>query len=135
MARPDGWPMIGSRGQCYWGPRLILILLLHLEPGQRALLSAMRDDYYQDALEIVDDPYVLGKMIWARVQMLRRGNRPLVVSCQMLSPEDVALREIIEGKITQVSGYLVVLGDSLAMEDLVTRDEAVNTWHGNIAPA
>jgi hypothetical protein len=69
------------------------------------------------------------------MQMLRRGNRPLVLSCQLLSPEDVALREIIEGKITQVSGYLVVLGDSVAMEDLVTREDAVNTWHGNIAHA
>jgi hypothetical protein len=53
----------------------------------------------------------------------------------LLSPEDVALREIIEGRITQVSGYLVVLGDSVAMEDLVTREDAVNTWHGNIAHA
>jgi DNA-directed RNA polymerase subunit omega len=135
MARPDGWPMIGTRGQCYSGPRSILILLLHLEPGQRALLSAMRDDYYKDALEIVDDPYVLANMIWARVQMLRRGNRPLVESCQMLSPENVALREIIEGKITQVSGYLVVLGNSVVMEDLVKREDAVDMWHGNIAHA
>jgi DNA-directed RNA polymerase subunit omega len=95
----------------------------------------MRDDYYKDALEIVDDPYVLANMIWARVQMLRRGNRPLVESCQTLSPEDAALREIIEGKITQASGYLVVLGNSVVMEDLVKREDAVNTLHGNIAPA
>jgi DNA-directed RNA polymerase subunit omega len=86
----------------------------------------MRDDYYKDALEIVDDPYVLVTMIWARAQMLRRGDRPLVESCQMLSPENVALREIIEGKITQVSGYLVVLGNSVVMKDLIKRKDAVN---------
>jgi DNA-directed RNA polymerase subunit omega len=35
-----------------------------------------------------------------RVRQLRRGNRPLVESLEKLSPEDTALREIAEGKIT-----------------------------------
>jgi DNA-directed RNA polymerase subunit omega len=34
------------------------------------------------------------------VKQLRRGNRPLVESLEKLSPEDVALREVIEGKIS-----------------------------------
>jgi DNA-directed RNA polymerase subunit omega len=35
-----------------------------------------------------------------RVKQLKRGSRPLVESLEKLSPEDVALREIIDGKIS-----------------------------------
>ena len=31
---------------------------------------------------------------------LKRGNRPLVESLEKLTPEDTALREVIEGKIS-----------------------------------
>jgi len=34
------------------------------------------------------------------VKQLKRGNRPLVESLEKLAPEDVALREVIEGKIS-----------------------------------
>jgi DNA-directed RNA polymerase subunit omega len=34
-----------------------------------------------------------------RVKQLKRGSRPLVESLEKLLPEDIALREIIEGKI------------------------------------
>jgi DNA-directed RNA polymerase subunit omega len=81
----------------------------------------MRDDYFKAALEIVDDPYVLVNMIWERMQMLRRGNRPLVESPEMLPLEDVALREIIEGRITYVLGSVVV------PENLGTQERAGNT--------
>jgi DNA-directed RNA polymerase subunit omega len=84
----------------------------------------MRDDYYIEALEIVGDPYVLVNMLWERMQMLRRGNRPLVESLEKLQPEDVALREIIEGKVTHASGYLVVLGKSVVLENIVMRTSA-----------
>jgi DNA-directed RNA polymerase subunit omega len=68
----------------------------------------MRDDYFKEALEIVDDPYVLVNMIWERMQMLRRGNHPLVESIGKVPLEDIALREIIEGRITYVLGNVVV---------------------------
>jgi DNA-directed RNA polymerase subunit omega len=76
----------------------------------------MRDDYFKTALEIVDDPYVLVNMIWERMQMLRRGHRPLVESPEMLPLEDVALREIIEGRITSVLGN-VVIPENLAKQE------------------
>jgi len=47
----------------------------------------MRDEY-------------LDKARRRRVKQLKRGNRPLVESLEKLSPEDTALREIIEGKIS-----------------------------------
>jgi DNA-directed RNA polymerase subunit omega len=60
----------------------------------------MRDDYLQAALKVVDDPNILVNVVSTRVKQLRRGSRPLVESLEKLSPEDIALREIMEGKIT-----------------------------------
>jgi DNA-directed RNA polymerase subunit omega len=60
----------------------------------------MRDDYLQAALKVVDDPNILVNVVSTRVKQLRRGSRALVESLEKLSLEDVALREIMEGKIT-----------------------------------
>ena len=59
-----------------------------------------RDDYVKEALKVIPDPNVLINVVSRRVKQLRRGNRPLVESLEKLSSEDVALREIIEGKIS-----------------------------------
>lgn len=60
----------------------------------------MRDDYIKDALKSINDPNILINVVSRRVKQLKRGNRPLVESLEKLSPEDTALREIIEGKIS-----------------------------------
>ncbi|HTZ22184.1 MAG TPA: DNA-directed RNA polymerase subunit omega [Opitutaceae bacterium] len=60
----------------------------------------MRDDYIKEALKIISDPNVLINVVSRRVKQLKRGNRPLVESLEKLSPEDIALREVIEGKIS-----------------------------------
>lgn len=60
----------------------------------------MRDDYIKQALGKVLDPNVLVNVVSRRVKQLKRGNRPLIESLEKLSPEDVALREIIEEKIS-----------------------------------
>jgi DNA-directed RNA polymerase subunit omega len=60
----------------------------------------MRDDYLQAALKVVDDPNILVNVVSTRVKQLRRGSRALVESLEKLSLEDIALREIMEGKIT-----------------------------------
>jgi DNA-directed RNA polymerase subunit omega len=83
----------------------------------------MRNDYYKEALQIVGDPYVLINMIWGRTRMLWRGNRPLIGSFEELSPEDVALREIIDGAITHVSGDMVIQGNTIRLENIVTRSD------------
>ncbi len=59
----------------------------------------MRDDYIKGALKMVDDPNILVNLVSLRVKQLKRGNRPLVESLEKMSPEDTALREIMEGKI------------------------------------
>lgn len=60
----------------------------------------MRDDYIKEALKTINDPNVLINVVSRRVKQLKRGNRPLVESLEKLSPEDTALREVIEGKIS-----------------------------------
>ncbi|MBK9991429.1 MAG: DNA-directed RNA polymerase subunit omega [Verrucomicrobia bacterium] len=60
----------------------------------------MRDEYLQAALKVVDDPNILVNVVSTRVKQLRRGSRALVESLEKLSFEDIALREIMEGKIT-----------------------------------
>jgi len=61
---------------------------------------AMRDDYIKEAQKVITDPNILINVVSRRVKQLRRGSRPLVESLEKLAPEDVALREIIEGKIS-----------------------------------
>ena len=60
----------------------------------------MREEYLQEAAAIIDDPNILVNVVSRRVKQLRAGNSPLVESLERLSPEDIALREIIEGKIS-----------------------------------
>lgn len=60
----------------------------------------MRDEYLKEARNVINDPNVLINVVSRRVKQLKRGQRPLVESLEKLSLEDVALREIIEGKIT-----------------------------------
>jgi DNA-directed RNA polymerase subunit omega len=64
----------------------------------------MRDDYIRQALAKIQDPNVLINVVSRRVKQLKRGNRPLVESLEKLSSEDIALREIIEEKISHDAG-------------------------------
>jgi DNA-directed RNA polymerase subunit omega len=64
----------------------------------------MRDDYLYAATKVISDPYILVNVVSRRVKQLRRGSRPLVESLEKLSAEDVALREISEGKISYELG-------------------------------
>ncbi len=59
----------------------------------------MRDDYIKEALKVISDPNILVNVVSRRVKQLKRGSRPLVESLEKLSPEDIALREVIEAKI------------------------------------
>lgn len=70
----------------------------------------MRDDYLRQAHKVITDPNILINVISKRVKQLRSGQPPLVDSLEKLSLEDVALREVIEGKIT----YELPSGDEAA---------------------
>lgn len=61
----------------------------------------MRSDYLKEAQKIIKDPNILINVVSRRVKQLKsRGNEALVESLEKLSPEDIALREIIDGKIS-----------------------------------
>ncbi len=60
----------------------------------------MREDYLQEAQKVIPDANILVNVVSRRVKQLKSTHRPLVESLEKLSPEDIALREIIEGKIT-----------------------------------
>jgi DNA-directed RNA polymerase subunit omega len=60
----------------------------------------VRDEYLKEAQKSISDPNVLINLVSRRVKQLKRGHRPLVESLEKLTPEDIALREIIEGKIS-----------------------------------
>lgn len=71
----------------------------------------MRDDYLQNALQIISDPNILIDVVSARVKQLKRGHRPLVESLEKLTLENIALREIAEGRITYELASLQELAD------------------------
>ena len=67
----------------------------------------MRDEYLQEAQSIVEDPNALINLVSRRSKQLKHGSKPLIESLEKLEPEDVTLREIIEGK------RIVVVDDSI----------------------
>lgn len=60
----------------------------------------MRDDYLQAAQKKITDPMILINVVSRRAKQLKSGYKPLIESLERLSAEDMALREIMEGKIT-----------------------------------
>jgi|TARA_A100001015_G_scaffold149640_1_gene165983 DNA-directed RNA polymerase subunit omega len=59
----------------------------------------LRDDYLTEAQKVITDPMILVNVVSRRAKQLKSGYKPLVESLERLSAEDMALREIIEGKI------------------------------------
>jgi DNA-directed RNA polymerase subunit omega len=61
----------------------------------------VRSDYLREAQKVIKDPNILINVVSRRVKQLKsRNNEALVESLEKLSPEDIALREVIEGKIS-----------------------------------
>jgi DNA-directed RNA polymerase subunit omega len=62
----------------------------------------MRNDYLKAASAIIRDPNILINVVSKRVKQLKAGKKRLTDSLEKLDMEDIALKEIIEGKITYV---------------------------------
>jgi DNA-directed RNA polymerase subunit omega len=60
----------------------------------------LRNDYLAAAQLVIPDPMILINVISRRAKQLKSGYKPLVESLERLSAEDLALREVMEGKIT-----------------------------------
>ena len=59
----------------------------------------MRTELIEKASEVVEDPTVLINMVSKRVRQLNNGRSPLITVIERLGAADIALTEIIEGKI------------------------------------
>ncbi len=87
----------------------------------------MRADYLENALKVIDDPNILVNVVSRRVKQLKKGNRPLVESLEKLSNEDLALREIAEGKIT----YELATAEELARRGHSPVKKSASVMGGN----
>lgn len=64
----------------------------------------MKSNLVEQASEIVPDPQILINMVSKRVQQLNTGRAPLIDALPSMGAADIALTEIIEGKIKLVEG-------------------------------
>ncbi len=68
-----------------------------LKPRNNAL--SMKSELVEKAAEIISDPQVLINLVSKRVRQLNQGRAPLIQKLPSMGMADVALTEIIEGKI------------------------------------
>lgn len=66
--------------------------------------SVMRSDLVEKAALVITDPPILINMVSQRVRQLNNGRPPLIRVIQRMGQADIALQEIIEGKIVRSAG-------------------------------
>jgi len=71
-------------------------------PWSRFPGNPMKSDLLDKASEIVPDPLVLVNLVSKRVRQLNSGRSPLIPTVPSMGAADIALTEIIEGKIRLV---------------------------------
>ena len=62
----------------------------------------MKSELIEKASEIMPDPQVLVNMVSQRVKQLNDGRSPLIPTVPSMGAADIALTEIIEGKVKLV---------------------------------
>ncbi len=70
-----------------------------VRPWSRYPGNPMKSDLLDKASEVVTDPLVLINLVSKRVRQLNSGRAPLVPTVPTMGAADIALTEIIEGKI------------------------------------
>ena len=75
------------------------IIQFEQTPPPRPHGSSMKSTLVEQAAKIVPDPQVLINLVSKRVAQLNSGRRPLVEHVPSTGFADIALMEIIEGKI------------------------------------
>ncbi|MDB4711324.1 DNA-directed RNA polymerase subunit omega [Verrucomicrobiales bacterium] len=64
----------------------------------------MKTELIEKASEIITDPPLLINLVSKRVQQLNSGRSPLITMVERMGAADIALTEIIEGKIVLEHG-------------------------------
>ena len=62
----------------------------------------MKSDLVEQAAELIPDPQILINMVSKRVQQLNAGRAPLIDTVPSMGAADIALKEIIDGKVKLV---------------------------------
>jgi DNA-directed RNA polymerase subunit omega len=75
-------------------------------PNSQLPGSTMKSDLVEQASEIVPDPLVLVNLVSQRVRQLNSGRSPLIPTRPSMGAADIALTEIIEGKIRLIEREL-----------------------------
>lgn len=75
-----------------------------MQPAERGTArtigtSTMRSDLIEQASKVITDPPLLINMVSQRVRQLNNGRPPLIKVLGRLGQADIALLEIIDGKI------------------------------------
>ncbi len=70
--------------------------------------STMKSELVEQAAEIVTDPLVLINLVSQRVRQLNSGRSPLIPTVPSMGAADIALTEIIEGKIKLVDKPMAI---------------------------
>ena len=60
----------------------------------------MKPEYLFEAQKKISDPNILINLVSRRVKQLKMGMPQMTESLEKLEPEDIVLKEIIEGKLT-----------------------------------
>ena len=63
------------------------------------LIASEGTPVIEQAAELVPDPQILINMVSKRVQQLNTGRAPLIDTVPSMGAADIALTEIIEGKV------------------------------------
>ena len=66
----------------------------------------MNSELVEKALEVVTDEPLLINLVSKRVQQLNNGRSPLITLVERMGTADIALKEIIEGKIVIDDGQV-----------------------------
>lgn len=69
------------------------------KPESRFSGTPMKSELVDKAAEIMPDPQILVNMVSQRVKQLNEGRSPLVATVPSMGAADIALTEIIEGKV------------------------------------
>jgi len=69
------------------------------EPSSRFPTTPMKSDLVDQAAEIITDPQVLINLVSQRVRQINSGRAPLIDALPSMGVADIALTEIIEGKV------------------------------------
>lgn len=69
------------------------------KPDHRYPSLPMKSELVYKAAEIIDDPQKLINLVSKRVRQLNSGRSPLIPTVPSMGAADIALTEIIEGKI------------------------------------